>query len=104
MNSTSLSTDNNWILFEDCSLSGPVVDSNRLNYQKITDMAGKTLSMGVSRTYSSFQGVFLNGVISFSPSTDFQNAPAAFFNCSSVTIKNIKGTSPVRQIGSAPDS
>lgn len=95
VNSTSLSTDNNWILFEDCSLSGPVVDSNRLNYQKITDMAGKTLSMGVSRTYSSFQGVFLNGVISFSPGTDFQNAPAAFFNCSSVTIKKIKGTSTV---------
>lgn len=93
VNSTSLSTDNNWILFEDCSLSGPVVDSNRLNYQKITDMAGKTLSMGVSRTYSSFQGVFLNGVISFSPGTDFQNAPAAFFNCSSVTIKKIKGSS-----------
>ena len=93
VNSTSLSSDNNWILFEDCSLSGPVLDSNRLNYQKITDMAGKTLSMGVSRTYSSFQGVFLNGVISFSPGTDFQNAPAAFFNCSSVTIKKIKGTS-----------
>ena len=93
VNSTSLSTDNNWILFEDCSLSGPVKESIRLNYQKITDLAGKTLSMGVSRTYSSFQGVFLNGVISFSPGTDFQNAPAAFFNCSSVTIKKIKGSS-----------
>ena len=84
----------NWLLFADCSLKGPVRSdaTTRLNFNGTIDLAGHTLTFGQPRTYSDFWGLYLNGTINFQPTTDCQNGGEIFFNCSSITVKNIKGT------------
>ena len=84
----------NWLLFADCNLKGPVRSdaTNRLNFNGTIDLGGHKLTFGQPRTYSDFYGMFLNGNISFEPSTDFQNGGAIFFNCAPITVKKIKGT------------
>ncbi len=84
----------NWVLFSNCNLKGPARsgETTRLNFNGTIDLCGYTLTFGLARTYSDFYGVFLNGKINFTPSTDFQNGGSIFFNCSSVNITKIKGT------------
>lgn len=84
----------NWLLFADCNLKGPVRSdaTTRLNFNGTIDLGGHKLTFGQPRTYSDFYGMFLNGTISFTPSTDFQNGGSIFFNCSSINITKIKGT------------
>ncbi len=84
----------NWVLFSNCNLKGPARsgETNRLNFNGTIDLCGYTLTFGLARTYSDFYGVFLNGKINFTPSTDFQNGGSIFFNCSSINITKIKGT------------
>ena len=84
----------NWVLFSNCNLKGPARsgETTRLNFNGTIDLCGHTLTFGLARTYSDFYGVFLNGTINFTPSTDFQNGGSIFFNCSSINITKIKGT------------
>ena len=78
-----------YVLFANCSATGPIVDS-KLDNQGVVDCAGKTLSAS-KNSHSSFGMSILNGSVSFSAS-QWQNAHAAFFNMSSVSLSKVKGT------------
>lgn len=92
----SINAQGAYVMFDDCSITGPAhtSDASRLNFSGTVDCAGKVVTFGLSRTYSDFAPIILNGTVDFQPKTDFQNAAVLAFNCSSVTVKNIKGTCP----------
>lgn len=85
--------NSNYLLLADCSISGPLDGSSRVTFSGIVDCAGKTASCSPSKIAAS-NAVFLNGTVSLSPSSENQNSKATFINCSSVTIKKIKNSSP----------
>lgn len=78
-----------YVLFANCSATAPLTDS-KLNNQGVVDCAGKTLSAS-KNSHSSFGMSILNGSFSAS-AAQWQNAHAAFFNMSSVSLSKIKGT------------
>ena len=78
-----------YVLLANCSVTGPIVDS-KLDNQGVVDCAGKTLSTS-KNSHSSFGMSILNGSFSASAS-QWQNAHAAFFNMSSVSLSKVKGT------------
>lgn len=93
----SINAQGAYVLFADCSIKGPPRgtsgdDAKRLNFNGTVDCAGKKVTFGLARTYSDFAPIILNGTVDFQPTTDFQNAAVLAFGCSSVTIKNIKGS------------
>ena len=79
----------NYVLFADMSMTGPL-DSSKLRSTATVDCAGKKLSAGTN-SHSSFGICVLNGSFSASAS-QWQNAHAAFFNVSSVSLSKVKGT------------
>ncbi len=78
----------NYVLFADMTMTGPL-DSSKLRSTATVDCAGKKLSAGTN-SHSSFGISVLNGSFSASAS-QWQNAHAAFFNMSSVSLEFIKG-------------
>ena len=88
-NVDALDANANYVLFADCSMTGPL-DSSKLRSTATVDCAGKKLSAGTN-SHSSFGISVLNGSFSASAS-QWQNAHAAFFNVSSVSLSKIKGT------------
>ncbi len=88
-NVDALDANANYVLFADCSMTGPL-DSSKLRSTATVDCAGKKLSAGTN-SHSSFGISVLNGSFSASAS-QWQNAHAAFFNMSSVSLSKIKGT------------
>lgn len=88
-NVDALDANANYVLFADCSMTGPL-DSSKLRSTATVDCAGKRLSAGTN-SHSSFGISVLNGSFSASAS-QWQNAHAAFFNMSSVSLSKIKGT------------
>ena len=79
----------NYVLFADMTMTGPL-DSSKLRSTATVDCAGKRLSAGTN-SHSSFGISVLNGSFSASAS-QWQNAHAAFFNVSSVSLSKVKGT------------
>ena len=79
----------NYVLFADMTMTGPL-DNSKLRSTATVDCAGKKLSAGTN-SHSSFGISVLNGSFSASAS-QWQNAHAAFFNVSSVSLSKVKGT------------
>lgn len=87
--------DDYCVLLADCSIKGYDDAKGRAVYSKTVDCAGKTVTMsGTSGKIAGSSALFLNGVVSISPSSENQNSAATFINCSSITLKKIKGVSP----------
>ena len=85
----SVNENANYVLFADVTMTGPL-DSSKLRSTATVDCAGKKLSAGTN-SHSSFGISVLNGSFSASAS-QWQNAHAAFFNVSSVSLSKVKGT------------
>ena len=87
--------DDYCVLLADCGITGYNDNKGRAVYSKTVDCAGKTVTMsGTGGKIAGSSALFLNGAVSISPSSENQNSAATFINCSSITLKKIKGVSP----------
>ena len=85
--------NSDYVLLQDCTISGPLDTSSRVSSQKAYDCAGHKATISASKIAGSNM-LFMNGVVALTPSSENQNSIATFINCSSMTINKIKNGSP----------
>ena len=92
-NVDEISASSDYVLLQDCTISGPLDGSSRVSSQKAYDCAGHKATISASKIAGSNM-LFMNGSVALTPSKENQNSKATFINCSSITLEKIKNSSP----------